>query len=134
MSDTTSRLTIRNSLPSIFVAASLFVVEWVLMISDDYKWFPFNQNKVLTAFIGLATGLTWLALVLLAIGISRLLRRPSPFGLGTLFWLVVVILPTCSWLLSEVQHAWGVAIPRRSRSEDLNEITNPRQDPLGRPK
>jgi len=90
---------------AIFFVLGLLTTEGVLFASERFQWFAFNREKGLTVLVTVAlVGVAMIAF-LIAIGVSRLLRRPAQFGLGTVFVLVVLAAVPFSWLASECERA-----------------------------
>jgi len=90
--------------PDRFVVG-LLVVEVLLLLSDQFRWFPFNDRKGWTVLIGMAV-LGAAILVLLAwCGLGLILRRSFRFGLRSLLLFVLVCAVVCSWFAVKLHRA-----------------------------
>ena len=84
---------------------ALLPVLGLLLVSEWFRWFPFNEHKGWTVLIALHQG--WTVLIALAVVClaAVVLRRRFEFGLSSLFLLIVVVAIPCSWLAVKMQRA-----------------------------
>ncbi len=76
----------------------LLVLEGFLLLSEQFRWFSFNQRKGWTVLIALAAvGLTLLLMFLWFLA-ALLFRLRFQYNLRSLLVLVVVVAIPCSWL------------------------------------
>ena len=84
------------SLTPVHAMLGMLAVEGLLMLSERFRWFPFNQHKGWTVLVTVAAVLVWFIL-------NLLLRRRFQFSLRALLVLVVVIAVPCSWMAAAQQ-------------------------------
>ena len=71
----------------------LLVVEGLLLLSERFRWFPFNDHKGWTVLIAVASaGAAFLAMILCC-AIALVFRWPFQFSLRSLLALVVAVAP-----------------------------------------
>lgn len=83
----------------------MILLEVLLILSERFHWFAFNDHKGWTVLIALASVVMMLGLMVLAFIASLLVRRPLRFSLRALLWMVVAIAIPCSWLRAAVAEA-----------------------------
>ncbi len=88
-----------------FLVWLLAAVEGVLLLSERYRWFPFNERKGYTVLIAVAVVCAALLLMMLWFAGSLVLRRRFQFCLSSLFVLVVVVALPCNSLAVKMQEA-----------------------------
>ena len=81
----------------------LLAVEGFLLLSEWFRWFPFNEKKGLTILIAVTAMSVGGLLLLLWFATSPLLGRRFQFGLRSLLVMVLVVAVACSWLTVKVQ-------------------------------
>ena len=69
----------------------LLAVEGILLLSERFRWFPFNEHKNWTVLIALGVVCVAVVLLLLWFSVSLVLRRRFQFSLRSLLMLVVVV-------------------------------------------
>ena len=90
--------------PGWLVYGSL-VVEGLLWLSEQYRWFRFNEHKGWTVLIAVAVVGVTILLMLLWFTVALLFRRRFQFGIRSLLVLVVVVAVPCSWMAVKRQQA-----------------------------
>jgi hypothetical protein len=83
----------------------LLVVEAVLLLSERFHWFPFNEHKGWTVLIALAAVGVFLLLMLIWFVFALLFRRRFQFSLRSLLVLTVNVAIPFSWLAVEMKRA-----------------------------
>jgi len=84
---------------------SLFVIEGILLVSERFHWFAFNEHKGWTPLIALAcVGLTIIALMVWFLA-ALVCRRPFQFRLWSLLLLALAIAIPCNWVRVRVKKA-----------------------------
>lgn len=83
----------------------IVATEAVLFASEHFQWFTFNREKGITVLVTVVLVGVQIVVFLTGVGISRLLRWPWQFGLGTVFVLVVLTALPCGWLGSACRRA-----------------------------
>jgi len=83
----------------------LLAVEGVLLLSERFSWFPFNERKGWTVLIAMATVCVAVLLMVLWLLASLLFRRRFQFSIRSLLVLVVAVAVPCSWLAVQKQQA-----------------------------
>ena len=74
----------------------LLAVEGLLLLSERFRWFAFNERKGWTVLIAVAAvGLAGLC-TLLWFAVALLLRRPFQFSIRSLLVLTVAVAIPCS--------------------------------------
>ena len=89
------------------VLIALLPMLGLLLLSERFRWFPFNEHKGWTVLIALAVVAAVLTLMLLWLVVALLLRLRFQFSLRSLLVLVVVVAIPCSWLAVKMQRARG---------------------------
>ncbi len=85
--------------------ALLLALEGLLILSERFQWFPFNQHKGYTMLIAAAgVGLAMLLMFLWFLA-ALIFRRRFQFSILSLLLLVVVVAIPCSWLATETKQA-----------------------------
>ena len=83
----------------------LLVAEGVLLLSERFSWFAFNERKGWTVLIAVAAMCAVIILTFLWLAASLLLRRRFQFGISSLLVLVLAVAVPCSWLAVKMQQA-----------------------------
>ncbi len=83
----------------------LLATEGTLLLSEQFRWFPFNEHKGWTVLIAVAGVCAALLLMMLWFAAGLLLRRRFQFSLRSLLVLVVVVAVPCSWMAVKLQEA-----------------------------
>jgi hypothetical protein len=83
----------------------LLVVEAVLLLSERFKWFPFNEYKGWTVLIALATVGVFLLFMLIWFVFALLFRRRFQFSIRSLLVLTIAVALPFSWLAVELKWA-----------------------------
>lgn len=90
--------------PDRFVFA-LLLIEVVLLLSERFSWFAFNERKGLTLLIAVAVfGVALLFLLLWFIAAS-LLRRRFQYGIRFLLTLTIIVAILGSWFAVKIEQA-----------------------------
>ena len=84
---------------------ALLPVEGLLLLSERFRWFPFNEHKGWTVLIAVAVICVAVVLLLLWFGVSLALRRRFQFSIRSLLLFVVVVAVVCSWFAVKMQQA-----------------------------
>ena len=87
------------------VVLGLLAVEGLLLLSQRFHWFAFNEHKGWTLLICLAAVGAAFVLTLLWFLAALLFRLRFQFSILSLLLLVVVVAIPCSWLATEVKQA-----------------------------
>jgi len=77
----------------------------VLLLSERYQWFPFNEHKGWTVLIGVAMLCVALLLLTIWFAAGLVFRQRFQFSLRSLLVLVVAVAVPCSWLAVRMQQA-----------------------------
>lgn len=86
--------------------AAVLLMQGVLFLSGQYRWFWFNERKGFTVLIAVtATAACLILLLALCVAVSRYLKTKAQFGLATLLLMVVVMAIPCGWLAREMELA-----------------------------
>jgi hypothetical protein len=83
----------------------LLAVEGLLLLSERFRWFAFNQHKGWTVLIAVAAVGAAFLVMLLWLAIALLVRRRFQFSLRALFVLTVAVAVPFSWLGAEMRAA-----------------------------
>ena len=83
----------------------LLVGEGLLLLSERFRWFPFNTHRGWTVLITVAAVGVAMFLALAWLAGSLLFRRRFQFGLRSLLLLLVAVAIPCSWLAAEMKRA-----------------------------
>jgi hypothetical protein len=83
----------------------LLAVEGVLLLSERFQWFAFNEKKGWTVLIAVAAVGLFLLLMLLWLILALLFRWHFQFSIRSLLVLTVVVAIPCSWLAVEMKWA-----------------------------
>ena len=97
------------------VVVALLALEGFLLLSECFRWFPFNQHKGWTVLLAAATVGATLLLMLLWFLAAAVFRRRFQFSILSLLVLTVVVAIPCSWLATEMKAA-------RKQREAVEEI------------
>ncbi len=90
--------------PAWLVYGSL-AVTGLLFLSEQWRWFPFNEHKGWTVLVAVAgVGVVLLAMLLWWL-VAVVFRRRFQFGIRTLLVLTVAVALPCSWLAVEMKKA-----------------------------
>jgi hypothetical protein len=81
----------------------LLLVELILLISERFRWFPFNEHKGWTVLIAIASVGVTIVLALLWIATALCFRWRFQFSLRLLLVLTVAAAVPFSWLAVEMQ-------------------------------
>ncbi|MGO8691915.1 MAG: hypothetical protein ACLQLG_20025 [Thermoguttaceae bacterium] len=87
------------------VVLGLLAVEGVLLLSEWFGWFAFNQHKGYTVLIAVAAVAGAMLLVLLWFLAALVFRLRFQFSILSLLVLAVVVAIPCSWLETEMKKA-----------------------------
>ena len=87
------------------VLVALLPIEGLLLLSERFRWFAFNEHKGWTVLIAMAVVCLAVVLLLLWFGVSLVLRRRFQFSLRSLMLFVVVVAVACSWFAVKMQQA-----------------------------
>jgi hypothetical protein len=79
--------------------------EGVLLLSEQFHWFPFNQHKGWTVLIALATVVLTLLLMVLWFTAALVFRLRFQYSLRSLLLMVFVVAVPCSWFATEMKQA-----------------------------
>jgi hypothetical protein len=83
----------------------LLVIEFVLWLSERFRWFPFNLHKGWTVLIALAAvGMAFLIMALWFVA-ALIFRWRFQFGIRSLLAMVVVVAVPFSWLAVQMKAA-----------------------------
>ena len=85
--------------------AALLAVEGFLLLSERFRWFPFNQHKGWTVLIAIASVGVAMLLMFLWFLAALLFRRRFQYSIRSLFVLTVAVAIPCSWLAAEMKKA-----------------------------
>ena len=96
---------------------ALLAVEVFLILSEWFRWFPFNQHKGWTLVIGLAAVVAAVVLLFLWFLAALIFRSRFQYSIRSLLVLTLVVATACSWLAVEEQQA-------RKQREVVEEIWN----------
>jgi fatty acid desaturase len=83
----------------------LLAVEGVLLLSERFQWFPFNQQKGWIVLIAIASVVAAMALMLLWFFLALLFHWRFQFSLRSLLVLTVAVAIPFSWLAVEMKAA-----------------------------
>jgi len=83
----------------------LLVLEGLLLLSEHFRWFAFNQHKGWTVLIAVASVGVTMLLMLLWFVASLVLRWRFQFSIRSLLVLTVAVAILCSWLSVEMKEA-----------------------------
>ncbi len=87
------------------LVVGLLGVEGLLLLSERFRWFPFNQHKGWTVLVAVAVvGLTLLLLFFWFLA-ALLFRCRFQYSLRSLMLLTVVVAVACSWMATHMQRA-----------------------------
>jgi hypothetical protein len=84
---------------------ALLAVEGLLLLSERFRWFAFNEKKGWTVLIAVAAVGVALTLLLIWFAAAVLLRRRFQFSIRSLLVLVLAVAIPCSWLATKRQQA-----------------------------
>ncbi len=84
---------------------ALLPIIGLLWLSEQFRWFPFNEHKNWTVLIALAVVCMAVVLLLLWFGVSLVLRRQFQFSIRSLLVGVMVVAVACSWFSVKMQQA-----------------------------
>jgi hypothetical protein len=87
------------------LVVGLLAVEGLLLLSEWFRWFPFNQHKGWTVLIAVASVGVALLAMFVWLAASLLFRWRFQFTIRALLVLVVVVAIPCSWLAVEMKKA-----------------------------
>jgi hypothetical protein len=114
----------------------LLVLEGLLLLSEHFRWFAFNQHKGWTVLIAVASVGVAMLLMLLWFAVALVFRCRFQFSIRSLLVLTVAVAIMCSWLAVEMKAA-------RKQKEAVAAIENAGgsvgyddgvfEDPLGGP-
>ena len=104
MADAPERLRWYRLTPERFVVA-LLPLEGLLLLSEHFRWFAFNEHKGRTVLICLATVAAAFVLMFLWFLAALMFRLRFQFSIRSLFVLTVVVAAACSWLATEMKQA-----------------------------
>jgi hypothetical protein len=90
--------------PAKFLYAVL-VMQGVLFLSAQYRWFWFNERKGYTVLITLAATCVLLLLFPLVVAAIWFIRSKAQFSLGTMLLIFPVLAVPCGWLAREMSLA-----------------------------
>ena len=90
--------------PDKFLVALLPILG-LLFLSEQFRWFAFNEHKNWTVLIALAVICVAVVLLLLWFGVSLVFRRPFQYSIRSLLALVAVVAVACSWFTVKMQQA-----------------------------
>ncbi len=83
----------------------LLAIEILLLLSEQFQWFPFNEKKGWTVLIAIAAVCLVLVVMLLWLVVSLLVRWRFQFSLRSLVVLVVAVaIPSC-WFAVKMRQA-----------------------------
>jgi hypothetical protein len=94
----------------------LLAVEAVLLLSERFRWFPFNEYKGWTVLITLGVVGVFLLFMLIWFVFALLFRRRFQFSIRSLLVLTIAVALPFSWLAVEVKRA-------REQKEAVEAIT-----------
>ena len=83
----------------------LFLAVGVLLLSEWFSWFPFNERKGWTVLIALATVCGAVLFLLLWFAVSLMFRRRFQFSIRSLLVFVLVCAVVCSWFAVRTKQA-----------------------------
>ena len=83
----------------------LLAVEGLLLLSERFHWFPFNQYKGWTVLIAVASVVAAMLLMFLWFVAALLFRWRFQFSIRSLLVLTVAVAIPCSWLAVELKRA-----------------------------
>jgi hypothetical protein len=81
----------------------LLAVEAILLLSERFRWFPFNRHKGWTVLIAVAAVGLFLLLMLLWFIVSLFFRWHFQFSIRSLLVLTIAVAVPCSWLAVEMK-------------------------------
>jgi hypothetical protein len=116
--------------PARFVLG-LLALDVLLLLSQRFRWFPFNEQKGWTVLISLAAVVAGMLAMGLWFVASLLFHWRFQFSIRTLLALVVVVAIPCSWLATEMKKAKeqreaATAIEKLGRSVNWTKPSGPR--------
>jgi hypothetical protein len=80
-------------------------VEGVLLLSERFRWFPFNERKGWTVLIAIAAVAATMLLMFLWYALALCFRWRFQFSLRSLMILTLAVAIPCSWLAVEMKRA-----------------------------
>jgi hypothetical protein len=83
----------------------LIVLEILLLLSDQFRWFAFNEKKGYTVLIAVAAVGVVVVIMLLWLGASLLFRWRFQFTVRSLAVLVAAVAIPCCWLTVKMREA-----------------------------
>jgi hypothetical protein len=84
---------------------ALLALEGVLLLSEQFRWFPLNQHKGWTVLIAVASVGAAMLLMLVWFAASLVFRWRFQFSVRSLFVLTVAVATACSWLSADLKKA-----------------------------
>jgi hypothetical protein len=83
----------------------LLAAEGILLLSERFQWFPFNEKKGWTVLIAIAAVGAAMLLLLLWYALALLFRWRFQFSIRSLLLLTVAVAVPSSWLAVEMKRA-----------------------------
>jgi hypothetical protein len=83
----------------------LLLLEGFLLLSEQSRWFAFDEHKGWTVLIAAASVALAIPLILLWCLVGLLFRQRVQFSLRSLLTFVLVCAVACSWLATEMRQA-----------------------------
>ena len=83
------------------VLFGLLISEGLLLLSERFRWFEFNEQKGWTVLIAVASAAIVVAILPVWFGIALVFRWRFQFGIRSLLVLVLTIAIPCGWLAAE---------------------------------
>ena len=80
-------------------------IEGLLLLSERFRWFPFNQHKGWTVLIAVAVVCVAIMLLLIWFAVSLFSRFGFQFSIRSLMLFVAVVAVVCSWFTVKMQGA-----------------------------
>jgi uncharacterized protein (TIGR03067 family) len=84
---------------------ALLAAQGLLLMSERFRWFAFNEQKGWTVLIAMASLGVTVAVMLLWFVAALVLRWRFQFSIRSLLVLTAAVAVPCSWLASEIQQA-----------------------------
>ena len=84
---------------------ALLPIVGLLLLSEQFRWFAFNEHKNWTVLIAVAVVGVVVVLLLLWLAVSLVSRLRFQFSIRSLLVLIVVVAIVCSWLSVRMQQA-----------------------------
>jgi hypothetical protein len=83
----------------------LLIIEAVLLLSEQFRWFAFNEHKGWTVLIAIACVVVAMVLMLLGFVLALCFHWRFQFSLRSLLVFTIAVAIPCSWLAVEMKRA-----------------------------